>query len=556
MMPDDTVCAQYRDWLAASAAGVLPQAQQRAIEEHLAQCERCSKELAQWQSIGALTRQRAELVPTPDFTVAWEQLQQRLDTPIQTSTRQSRRRVLLREIQLPDLESTVDLPNYQHPRHLMPAQGTSHSATHIRNAVTRVVACAAIVLLLVGVIVTFGHPNLGGPGNPPVTPVPTIPPGQGWTPAGPPWAQQIVFAPSEPQIAYVCGTTIPPGQTPDNRDQNIETPVEVGTSGDSGHTWQTLTTHLTALTCQITVNPRDAHDLLLAVGHYCVTCSTPAPGQLYRSGDGGRSWRLVQFPPLGATGSTQFITYGWAWQGSAVFVMPCRSGSQCAGLLAVSVAGGPFTWVHQQALFEQIPASMQLYKISATTSTVYADFVNVGPDCFNGGSSPTGCYLTKQSSDLGTTWTLFQPTYRGQPVSPLDQPVSIADGQTLLGRVYPGQNGATWRYLRSADGGATWTPLPEPPGDLAMSAVATTPNGIAYSEMGSTSDISTSTPGVYRLAPGAGAWVLVGALPDNVPWSGIPLVISWDGQDHPLALWTVVSASSSVVDAGLATHAP
>src|SRR5215469_14978651 len=299
MMPDDTVCAQYRDWLAASAARVLPQAQQRAIEEHLATCERCTKELAQWQSIGALTRQRAELVPTPDFTVAWEQLQRHLDASLQTSTRKPRQRVPLREIQLPDLESTVELPNYQHPRYLMSLQGTSHSATRIRNAVTRVVACAAIVLLLIGVIVTFGHPSFGGPGNSLLTPVPTTPPGQGWTSAGPPWAQQIVFAPSEPQIAYVCGTTIPSGQTPDNRDQNIQTPVVIGISADSGHTWQTLTTRLTALTCQITVNPRDPHDLLLAVGH-CVMCSTPAPEQLYRSGDGGRSWRLVQFPPLGA----------------------------------------------------------------------------------------------------------------------------------------------------------------------------------------------------------------------------------------------------------------
>jgi hypothetical protein len=77
-----------------------------------------------------------------------------------------------------------------------------------------------------------------------------------------------------------------------------------------------------------------------------------------------------------------------------------------------------------------------------------------------------------------------------------------------------------------------------------------------YSEMESTSDISTSMPGVYRLAPGAGAWVFVGALPDNNPRSGIPLVISWDGHGHPLALWAVVAGSSSGVYAGLATHVP
>jgi hypothetical protein len=554
MTPNDLTCTECRERLPWYMTGSFSDGDWSAMNRHLASCVDCRREEATWDAIAAALDDEDRRIPDDTHAAdAWEQLQQRINISLQTSTRQPRQKLELREIQLPDLESTGELPNYQHPRYLMPLPGTSHSATHIRNAMIRVVACAAIVLLLIGVIVTFGHPNLGGPGNSRVTSVPTIPPGQGWTPAGPPWAQQIVFAPSEPQIAYVCGTAIPPGQTPDNRDQNIQTPVVVGISGDSGHTWQTLTTRLTALTCQITVNPREPQDLLLAVGH-CVMCSTPAPEQLYRSGDGGRSWRLVQFPPLGAAGSPQFIAYGWAWQGSAVFVMPCRSGSLC--LLALSVAGGPFTWVQQQTLMAQVPASMNLYKISATTSAVYADFVHVGPSCDYRGTLPTACYLTKQSTDLGTTWTLFQPTYRGQPVSPLDQPVSIADGRTLLGRVYPGQNGATWTYLRSADGGATWTPLPEPPGDLAMSAVAATPSGIVYSEMGSTSDISTSTPGVYRLAPGAQTWVVVGALPPNIPWSGIPLVISWDGQDHPLALWTVDSTSSSVVDAGLATHVP
>lgn len=122
----------------------------------------------------------------------------------------------------------------------------------------------------------------------PLMPAPTIPPGQGWSPAGPSWAQQINFAPSEPQTAYVCGT-------PGNRDASGQAPIALGVSSDSGHSWQTITTHLTANTCQMTMNPLDARDLLMAIGH-CLTCSSPAPMQLYRTRDGGQNWSLVLFP--------------------------------------------------------------------------------------------------------------------------------------------------------------------------------------------------------------------------------------------------------------------
>jgi hypothetical protein len=152
------------------------------------------------------------------------------------------------------------------------------------------------------------------------------------------------------------------------------------------------------------------------------------------------------------------------------------------------------------------------------------------------------------SSDLGATWTVFQPRYHGQPVYLLDQSVSIADGYTLLAQIYPGQNGTTRLYLRSTDGGATWIPLPALPGNLVMTTVASTPSGVLYSETWSV-DVATATLGIYRLAPGTRAWVLVGALPE----SGVDLVVSWDAQGNPLALWS--SSGSSPQSTGLATHA-
>jgi hypothetical protein len=71
---------------------------------------------------------------------------------------------------------------------------------------------------------------------------PTIPPGQGWTPAGLPWAQWMVFAPSAPGTAYLCGT---PGTT----DPNRQAPVSLAVSRDSGRTWQSWTTSVRAGVC-------------------------------------------------------------------------------------------------------------------------------------------------------------------------------------------------------------------------------------------------------------------------------------------------------------------
>jgi hypothetical protein len=169
------------------------------------------------------------------------------------------------------------------------------------------------------------------------------------------------------------------------------------------------------------------------------------------------------------------------------------------------------------------------------------------------GSDPAdcgdNCLVIKRSSDRGAAWTIFQPYYHGQHVYLLDQFVSIADGQTLLGQLYPGQSGTTHRYLRSSDGGATWRPLPPLPGDLLILTAASTPTGITYVETWNFG-IATATPAVYRLASGSRSWILVGALPE----SGLPLIISWDTKGHPLALWS--SSGSFETTTGLAIHTP
>ena len=372
----------------------------------------------------------------------------------------------------------------------------------------------------------------------PLTPAPTIPPGQGWSPAGPSWAQQIIFAPSQPRTAYVCGM-------PGNRDAGGQTPVAIGMSSDSGRAWQTITTRFTGDTCQMTVNPLDARDLLMALGD-CITCSSPVPMQLYRTFDGGQNWSLVQFPALGKSTPPQFAWYQWTWQGSVVFVIPFPLGTQPRDSVAISVAGGPFTWVNQAALLAQVPASMQINNIYATTNALYVDFSSFGPnDCID------DCMLTKVSADLGATWVDFRPRYHGQPVYLLDQSVNLADGQTLIGQVYPGPDDGTRVYLRSDDGGATWSPLPSPPGGVVIGSLASTPGGIMYIETWGYGG-ATALSAVYRLMPGAKAWVFIGALPN----SGLPLAVSWDAQGSPLALWSGAGNPSPSQFGGLATHIP
>jgi hypothetical protein len=188
--------------------------------------------------------------------------------------------------------------------------------------------------------------------TPPLTLAPTLPAGQGWTSAGPPWAQWIVFAPSDPRTAYLCGT-------PTNNNPSRQGLVMLGLSLDSGHTWQKLATSILASGCVVDVDPTNADDLLLEVWQ-CATCSTdptPNPTQVYRSLDGGRSWHLAALPPPPGSSSATYVAFQWAWQGSNLFIMPLFASTQLRRLLAISVAVGPLVWVNQNALLAGVPAA-------------------------------------------------------------------------------------------------------------------------------------------------------------------------------------------------------
>jgi hypothetical protein len=415
------------------------------------------------------------------------------------------------------------------------------------TAILVVVAAGLILHQLRQLSVTSGTiPPLTAPTSPP-----TIPPGRGWTHAGPPWADWIVFAPSAPGTAYLCGT-------PGNTDPNRQAPVSLALSQDSGRTWQSWTTSMRAGFCVVDIDPTNAHDLLLEVFPCGISASVSCSGsaQLFRSRDGGYSWHLAAFPPApaGSFSGPDVELFTWAWQGSTVFVSPSPAGTQPQTLVAVSVAEGPFVWVNQKALFAGLPAGSQLNNLSANTVGVFVDF--------SGASSGASTILTKVSTDQGATWSVFQPQYQGKNVQLVDQGVSLANGHTLIGEVVSGQDANTGSYyLTSTDGGATWTPIAAPPGDLLITGnflftgLVSTPSGTYYAEMTSPNGEATAVPGVYRLAPGTSTWVLVGALPLT---SRGPIAVSWDEEGQPLALWSIAETRSTPTSslAGLVIHTP
>ncbi len=338
---------------------------------------------------------------------------------------------------------------------------------------------AILVVVAAGVILQQLRqpPSLTAPTSPLPT-APTIPPGQGWTHAGPPWADWIMFAASAPGTAYLCGT-------PGNTDPNRQAPVALALSQDSGRTWHSWTTSVRAGACVVNVDPTNAYDLLLEVWPCGISSSVSCSGsaQLFRSGDGGHSWRLVALPaaPAGSFSGPDVEEFQWAWQGSTLFVSPSPAGTEPQTLVAVSVAEGPFVWVNQTALLAGLPAGgQQINDLSANTVGVFVDF--------SGTSSPS-TILTKVSTDQGATWSVFQPQYQGKKVQLVDQGVSLADGHTLMGEVVSGQNPNTGRYVTSTDGGATWTPIAAAPGDLVIAGgflvtgLVSTPRGTYYAEM-------------------------------------------------------------------------
>jgi hypothetical protein len=377
---------------------------------------------------------------------------------------------------------------------------------------------------------------------------PEIPQGTGWQPAGPSVAQGITFAPSDSAISCSCAA-------PEFSSLDKPVPIILDISRDHGRTWQSLPTPAQGVWRALSVNPTDASDVAL-VGVLCppgqatpTASAAPNVFEVYRSFDGGATWRSWPLPA--ASGVARFAWYQWAWAGSTLFVAPYVDGEKGYMRLAASTAGQPFVWVEQRGLFAGAPSDARINDLIGSPTGLYLDLIS--QNC----ALPADCFRTMQTRDGGASWSRFMGQYQGQPVY-LDQN-QVATGATpfLFGEVVDPTDPSEERrtYVHSEDGGFSWRPLVAPPRHLIITQVAHIPDKTLYAELWPFpgTRLESAAPGVYALAPGVDKWRFVAAYPHGGGW----ITVSWDQQGHALALWSgLTTPTANYPQIGLETHAP
>jgi hypothetical protein len=379
------------------------------------------------------------------------------------------------------------------------------------------------------------------PSPPTPTPVPTVPWGQGWVPAGPSDAQRIVFAPSVPAIGYTCAA---PGLV--SFAQPV--PILVQTSLDRGHTWQLLRTPASGVECDLTVNPLDARDLVLAtippplirpVGFKSTASDALA---LYRSFDGGQTWRSWPLPSA-SDGAPRFISYQWGWTGASLFVAPFAEDETRYWRLAASVNGQAFRWVEGNGLFTGAASDAGIVGLIGAPAALYVDI--------HSERCVSVCTHIMRSADNGASWSHFTPTFQEHTI------VLLPGGSTsaLFGQVFDfsvDANETGRNYVRSLGGDLLWDSLPSPPGNLVISHIWELPDKRIYAALDTFVIESLLPPGIYTLAPGADSWAFVASYPAGGPQS---LALTWDDDGHALALWGAANSLLPDRQTGLESYA-
>ncbi len=377
---------------------------------------------------------------------------------------------------------------------------------------------------------------------------PVLQPGDGWIPAGPSEAQHIVFAPSNPAIAYTCGA---PGFS--SMTNPVSIAVEV--SYDHGNTWQLSKTPALGVVCDITVDPTDAADVTLAA----ITESpdrtatpaaiTPSALELYRSLNGGENWRPWPLPTSAEGRTARFTWTSWAWAGATLFAAPYAAGERGYTRLAASVQRKPFAWVQQNGLFAGAPSDAGINDLFGTQTTLYVDLYSQS-QC---GGSGDNCRRIMWTHDNGASWSQFTGQFQGRRIYPLQ--FQASGGRSLFGVALDPTDptGEARTYLRSEDDGVTWRPLVSPPQSLYIGQIVQVPDGTTYADLGPFPGADSVQPGIYALATSATSWRFVA--PDPGGYESIS--VTWNEQGHALALWGGATLpGSNHPPVGLATHAP
>jgi photosystem II stability/assembly factor-like uncharacterized protein len=312
----------------------------------------------------------------------------------------------------------------------------------------------------------------------------------------------FAFTPGSPGTGYLCtgGST-----------QQAKGPRLYKTS-DGGQTWKAVATEpLPALPCRIFIDAGAPSDLFLQqVLEPSANFGDPVKKALWRSQDGGATWRQLPLPNQGwvnlATVGTRLVAQGPFTPGSGEGESPCDPAlhpSQATDIYASDDGG--LTWRPIGQSIEQQHLLIDGMVAIGTSIFAQADSLPRN-EC---DTTPPISSLWK-SVDGGTTWTkvsmpictLISVSFTAQTGSSDFAGVALATG---LDRTHPSAFG----ILYSDDSGATWSVLPafSPPSGTPAAAdtgnapnLAIAPSGAVIAEF-TVLDSGASDSAIYLLRP-------------------------------------------------------
>lgn len=356
-------------------------------------------------------------------------------------------------------------------------------------------------------------------------------PGQGWvTEPSLNFAKNIAFALSDPLTGYACGNI---GVENVNASSFPADALELSVTHDGGRIWSApVKTSVPGADCNLSINPTNPLDLVMGAEDCYATC-LPEPSP-YRSHDGGKTWTALTYDPA----QWQNIPYHvvsmpqWTtWIGNTVYFAVTQG------------SGRPSPLPRPQHAFVSNTSGSVL---TATSDAIYSAITdpNVWPqDIWAHGSMlverlrdiSNGATYFVDSTDRGSTWSLFQPS---APISL--QIASFINGTMAI--VYP--SGSELDVLLSQDGGLTWKLLTrQAPGQTNSGAacIAAADGSALVADPGS---------GLWLLEPGASAWKNVAPPIATLVDTPDVLAFSTDMAGHPLLAWS----QTSMTQPGIAYH--
>jgi photosystem II stability/assembly factor-like uncharacterized protein len=327
----------------------------------------------------------------------------------------------------------------------------------------------------------------------------------------------FIFSPSSPQTGYLCGVTA------DAPDDSAATHPVVSATADGGHTWNSVSgggAHFKSL-CQLFIDQNNPKDIFAYAGNL------QKQGSLYRSQDGGVTWRTISQPTF--TGMNTSVIQIAVVQSRLIAMIAMNGegvpphsffasddGGQSWAPISVIVNGksadvSEQLWFDGPALvIEAAPSCAQGCGYALPLANWRATSQRLSEPLSSQPSMPNYYY---QSTDGGRTWTPF-----ATPVSNLNNLTFTrsADGSTTyaLGTAsgVPNQPATTSVAFYSTDGGAHWRQLPTlagvengypDPGSLGASGVFVFSDGSVVTTAYHSSGTNYSNmAGTFLLRPG------------------------------------------------------